>query len=112
MPSFEISDSTPLAALNIGQFKELFSEFAMRVPQKQAEPLPETIRVNECAELTGYSKNTINKMVSLKKIPYYKSGARVLFNRKEITDWLLANRVPTASEFVEEKEYQLSNRRR
>jgi len=112
MSTFEITDNTPLAALNIGQFKELIGELTLQVPRKQIDQLPETLGKDECSRLTGYSKNTINKMVSLRKIPHYKSGARVLFNRKEIMDWLLANRVPTAAEFVENNDRQLSQRRR
>lgn len=112
MSTFEITDNTPLAALSIGQFKELIGELTMRVPQKLIDPLPETIGKDECSRLTGYSKNTINKMVCERKIPYYKSGARVLFSRGEILSWMLANRVPTAAEFVAVNEVKLSNRRR
>lgn len=108
---FQPTNETPLAALTIGQFKELIVTMVQPqqiIPTKQ-ESFPDTFGKNECSQLTGYSVNTINKMICEKKIPYYKKNAKVIFKRAEIENWLLANRIQTVEEFLEQKENQLSN---
>ena len=110
---FQPTNETPLAALTIGQFKELI--VTMVQPQQniqsQKEPFPETFGKKECSQLTGYAVNTINKMICEKAIPFYKKNARVIFKRNEIEDWLLSNRIQTVEEFIEEKENQFCNGR-
>lgn len=108
---FQPTNDTPLAALTIGQFKDLIVEM---IPPQPAQPspnadFPETFGKNKCSELTGYAVNTINKMICEKAIPFYKRNARVIFKKSEIEEWLLANRVQTVEEFIEEKEKALSN---
>lgn len=60
----------------------------------------EVLSVEDVKLLTGLSRCHIYKLVSMKKIPYYKdpSGRRVHFKKKEIEDWLCAYRVPTYEE--------------
>lgn len=108
---FQPTNETPLAALTIGQFKELIVTMVQpqQIIQTKQESFPDTFSKNECSQLTGYSVNTINKMICEKKIPYYKRNAKVIFKRAEIEDWLLSNRIQTVEEFIVEKENQLSN---
>jgi len=108
---FQPTNETPLAALTIGQFKELIVTMVQpqQIIQTKQESFPDTFGKNECSQLTGYSVNTINKMICEKKIPYYKKNAKVIFKRAEIEDWLLSNRIQTVEEFLEQKENQLSN---
>ena len=110
---FQPTNETPLAALTIGQFKELIGTMVQPQPniQSQKEPFPETFGKKECSLLTGYAVNTINKMICEKAIPFYKKNARVIFKKNEIESWLLSNRVQTVEEFIELKENQLSNGR-
>lgn len=110
---FQPTNETPLAALTIGQFKDLLGEMVkpQLVVQSKQELFPDTFGKNECSKLTGYAVNTINKMVSEKTIPFYKRNAKVIFKKDEIEAWLLANRIQTVEEFIEEKENQLSNGR-
>ncbi|NDP20798.1 MAG: helix-turn-helix domain-containing protein [Paludibacter sp.] len=65
---------------------------------------PETFGKKECAKLTGYAVNTINKMICERAIPFYKRNAKVIFKKCEIEEWMLANRIQTVEEFIEEKE--------
>jgi predicted DNA-binding transcriptional regulator AlpA len=108
---FQPTNETPLAALTIGQFKELIVTIVQPQPlvQSKHETFPETFGKKECSQLTGYAVNTINKMICEKAIPFYKRNARVIFKRIEIQAWLLSNRIQTVEEFIEEKENQLSN---
>ncbi len=108
---FQPTNETPLAALTIGQFKELMITMVQPQPiiQLKQDSFTDTLDKKKCSLLTGYSVNTINKMICDKKIPYYKKNARVIFKKNEIEDWLLSNRIQTVEEFIEEKEKQLSN---
>ncbi|MEI6754447.1 MAG: helix-turn-helix domain-containing protein [Paludibacter sp.] len=108
---FQPTNETPLAALTIGQFKELIVTMVQpqQIIHSQKESFPDTFSKNECSKLTGYSVNTINKMICEKKIPYYKKNAKVIFKRVEIEAWLLSNRIQTVEEFIEEKENSFSN---
>ena len=110
---FQPTNETPLAALTIGQFKELIGTMIQPQPDLpiKKESFPETFGKNECSQLTGYAVNTINKMICEKAIPFYKRNAKVLFRREEIEAWLFANRIQTVEEFIGEKEYKLSNGR-
>ena len=110
---FQPTNETPLAALTIGQFKELIGKIVQPQPiiQTEQESLTNTLDKKKCSLLTGYSVNTINKMICEKKIPYYKKNARVIFKKNEIESWLLSNRIQTVEEFIELKENQLSNGR-
>jgi excisionase family DNA binding protein len=110
---FQPTNETPLAALTIGQFKELIVTMVQpqQIIQTKQEFSTDTFGKKECSKLTGYSVNTINKMICEKKIPYYKKNAKVLFRRNEIEAWLLSNRVQTVEEFIEEKENQFCNGR-
>ena len=110
---FQPTNDTPLAALTIGQFKEIIGTVVQPQPSPQTkqELFPGTFGKKECSQLTGYAVNTINKMICEKAIPFYKRNAKVIFKREEIEAWLLANRVQTIEEFIEEKENHLSNGR-
>jgi hypothetical protein len=111
---FQPTNDTPLAALTIGQFKELFGSMIQPQPitQLKQNSFPETFGKKECSQLSGYAVNTINKMICEKAIPFYKKNARVIFKRDEIEAWLLSNRIQTVEEFIEEKENNLTNGRK
>ncbi|MBP6661604.1 MAG: helix-turn-helix domain-containing protein [Paludibacter sp.] len=111
---FQPTNETPLAALTIGQFKELVGSMIQPQPiiQSKENSFPETFGKKECSQLSGYAVNTINKMICEKAIPFYKKNARVIFKREEIEAWLLSNRIQTVEEFIEEKENSLTNGRK
>jgi len=111
---FQPTNDTPLAALTIGQFKELVGSMIQPQPiiQSKENSFPETFGKKECSQLSGYAVNTINKMICEKAIPFYKKNARVIFKREEIEAWLLSNRIQTVEEFIEEKENSLTNGRK
>lgn len=55
---------------------------------------------SEAAEYTGLSKSYLYKLTSLRKVPHYKSqgGKLTYFDKKELEDWMLSNRVATITE--------------
>lgn len=53
----------------------------------------EMIEFKEAAKELGISTSTLYKMVGSKKIKFIKQGAKkLLFQRKDINDWLSENR--------------------
>jgi excisionase family DNA binding protein len=59
----------------------------------------EVLTIDECAILTGYSKNHLYKLTSQRAIPFYKPlGGSIRFKKSEVEDWLLQNRQATISE--------------
>lgn len=59
----------------------------------------EVLTIDECAILTGYSKNHLYKLTSQRAIPFYKPlGGSIRFKKSEVEGWLLQNRQATVSE--------------
>jgi len=58
----------------------------------------EVLDINDVAQLTGYSVKYLRTMIASRDIPYYKRGNRLFFNREEIEDWMLGERIPTRAE--------------
>lgn len=102
---FNISDNTPIAALTVGQLKELIPNiFNTQIQARENDSIPEVFGKKECSELTGFSINTLNKYTSERKIPHYKCGKKVLFKKSDILSWIFSNRIQTCEEFLEEKD--------
>jgi excisionase family DNA binding protein len=61
------------------------------------------LNLDEVAVLTGLSKSHLYKLTSNGKIPHYKpNGKFIFFERAEIEDWLLRNRIKTVDEIEAE----------
>lgn len=63
----------------------------------------EVLTIDECAVLTGFSKNHIYRLTSTRAIPFYKPmGGAIRFKKTEIENWLLQNRQATNEEVKRE----------
>jgi predicted DNA-binding transcriptional regulator AlpA len=107
----KIDLNTPIACLTFGQFVEAF-----RTTQEQPIPprkeLPKFLTVPQLAELTGYSKTTINIKNCKKEIPGSKKvGGRVLFETETILNWIESGSVKTKSERLKTLENNFKDRR-
>ena len=62
------------------------------------------LTMNDAVLLTGLSKKYLYKLVSAKKIPYYKSqgGKFTYFDKNELNAWMLQFRVKTSVELESE----------
>lgn len=61
----------------------------------------EVLTFEEAAQFTGLSKSYLYKLTSGQKIPFYKpSGKLCYFNREELQQWLMQNRVSTHDEIA------------
>ena len=56
------------------------------------------LSITELSEILGITRSTIYKLVSAKKIPYLKIGARVLFDEECLKEWTKSKAIePTAA---------------
>ena len=46
------------------------------------------MNVEQAAEFTGLKASSIYKLTSLRRIPHKKVGAKLIFDRAEIKDWV------------------------
>ncbi len=59
----------------------------------------EVLNIDEVVAFTGFKKGYIYKLTSMGRIPYYKPlGKRLIFNKKEIEDWLFQQKKVTNTE--------------
>ena len=59
----------------------------------------DTFTMKELAVYTGLSKQTLYKLTSKRKIPFYSPNGKILyFDKKEIDVWLKTNKTPTEDE--------------
>ena len=49
--------------------------------------------IEEAAQYTGLSVNTLYKMVAQRRIPYVKLGSRLMFNVGSLDEWIKQNTV-------------------
>jgi excisionase family DNA binding protein len=88
--------------------KRLISIEQLLLSQKNA------LTFDEGAVFTGISKSHLYKMTSAGAIPHYKPrGKMIYFDRAELENWLLQNRVATAEEIeAKASSYDAQYRRR
>lgn len=62
----------------------------------------EVLTSEEASRYMGISKSHLYKLTMNKRIPHYKNGKRIYFNRVEMEHWLQSNRVATDSELSQQ----------
>lgn len=73
----------------------------------------EVLTFDEAAQFTGLSKSCLYKLTSGQKIPHYKpAGKMCYFNRGELQQWLMQNRISTQEEITgKAQNYCFTNRK-
>lgn len=56
------------------------------------------LKINDVADLLNVSEKTINRWVSEGKIPFYRINQQYQFNRNEIEDWVMNQKIFDASQ--------------
>lgn len=87
----DITETTPLMYLTVGQFTDLLKNCAQTPsPLPEQENENELLNIKGVCELTGYSKDTIYKLVRELQIPHYRytESGRLWFKRSAIQAWL------------------------
>ena len=77
-------------------------------PKPKAKPKTASLSINNVADLTGYTLNTLYSKVHKNTIPYHKikNGNKLIFFESEIIDWMQGRKL-TIKEKAEalEKEF-------
>jgi predicted DNA-binding transcriptional regulator AlpA len=108
----KITPETPIAALTVGQFTELFFSNKTSIPRSESQHSESQIfGIDECKKLTGYSSSAIYQRTSKNEIPHFKRDGKILFRRDEIISWMTENRVKTQSEQLNELDQRFVGRR-
>lgn len=70
-----------------------------RIEQMTLLSSKDVLTRSEASLFTGLSESNIYKLTSEKKIPHYKPrGGKIYFSKKELSEWLLQNRISTTDE--------------
>lgn len=70
-----------------------------RIEQNTLLGAKNVLTLDEVALVTGLSKGHIYRLTSTHGIPHYKpNGRNLYFNKNEVEEWLLRNRVDTIEE--------------
>ena len=56
------------------------------------------INIDEVCILTGITKSTMYKLTSTNQIPHYKKVKQLMFDKREVIDWIKEGRVKTLDE--------------
>lgn len=109
-----ITPETPIAALTVQQFKELFFSSYRIDPPKESVPVsePAIFGVKGCQKLTGYSASAIYQRTSNGLIPHFRRDGKLLFRRDEIINWMTEHRVETNAEAARSLDSKFVKRRR
>jgi len=82
------------------QILEKLSKIESLYSQKQEIGI---LSFRDACKYLNLSPSYLYKLTSLRRIPHYKpNGKKVYFKRSDLEDWLLRNRVKTASEIEQE----------
>lgn len=71
------------------------------------------LQLEDAASYIGFSKSYLYKLTSSNTIPHYKpQGKQIYFDKNELDQWLLRNRVKTVEEVEKEAADHLTNKKR
>ena len=56
------------------------------------------LTINEVAMLTGYTVKYLRQLIARHELTYYRRGNRIYFNRNEVEDWMMEQRIPSNEE--------------
>ena len=61
------------------------------------------LKVKDIANLLGVNESTIMELIDKKKIPFYKIKNQYLFNKAEINEWILQNKINVSDKILDLK---------
>ena len=56
------------------------------------------LTVDEVALLTGYTVKYLRQLIARHELTYYRRGNRLYFNRSEVENWMMGQRIPSNEE--------------
>jgi len=58
----------------------------------------DTLTIDECAMLTGYSVSRLYYFTSHRLVPHFRKGKSLFFSKREVEAWLRENPVPATGD--------------
>lgn len=68
------------------------------------------LTISEVALLTGYTVKYMRLLIAQHDIPYYRRGNRIYFNRDEVENWMMQQRIPSNEEIKQEASRRINNK--
>ena len=94
--------TTFLTNLNEEEFKDFLKQAISEVLKGQTnqtrENLPDILDIKQAAAYLKLKVNTLYEKTSLKLVPHFKKGGKLLFVREELLKWVREGKVNTLSE--------------
>ena len=56
------------------------------------------LTIDEVAMLTGYTVKYLRQLIARHELTYYRRGNRLYFNRNEVENWMMCQRIPSNEE--------------
>lgn len=86
----------------MGEFEIKIMERLDDIKRATLIGVKDTLTVEECAMLTGYSVKTLYAFTSNREIPHYKRGNYLYFSKREVEEWLRSNPVRSRQQINED----------
>lgn len=83
-----------------------------RIEQLATLGAKDVLGVADAAIYCGLSSSTIYKLTSAREIPHYKRFGKLYFNKLELKDWLLSDRVATNREMEIKAQTYITTRKK
>lgn len=58
----------------------------------------DVLDIKDTSMLTGYTVKYLRLLIARRGIPHYRRGNRIYFNRDEVEEWMMGERIPTIDE--------------
>lgn len=84
------------------RIEERLNRIEKLLDEQKSTASKKMMNVDEVSAYTGYVKRYIYHLTGEKRIPHYKRGGKLMFDRDEIDRWLQENRVKTEDEVERE----------
>ena len=73
----------------------------------------DVLDIKDTSMLTGYTVKYLRLLIARREIPHYRRGNRIYFNRDEVEEWMMGERIPTKEEMqIKAVGYSLSKTNR
>lgn len=69
------------------------------------------LNLDEVSQYTGFTKGTIYGLTSKGAIPHAKRGGRLFFNKSDIEQWLMKDRITTQDEINQKASTYIAKQR-
>lgn len=70
----------------------------LRIEELTLAGFKTVLNITEASQFTGISRPQIYRLTSERRIPHYKRNNKLCFNKTELENWMLQNKIETIDE--------------